>query len=163
MIKKPILLLDVDGVLNVVGRGCKPREVRFEWRPGDFHYFYPTKNSRRLLKLAWKRFDVRWLTAWRKGANMIARWAGLEDRPVIMDCGGSAGSDWKAVAVEITLKSWKGRVAWIEDGISDAAHAIVAAKGWTYFHCDPFVGVTNEHLKGLEDFADNIVRRSTES
>lgn len=94
---------------------------------------------------------------------MIARWAGLEDRPVIMDCGGSAGSDWKAVAVEITLKSWKGRVAWIEDGISDAAHAIVAAKGWTYFHCDPFVGVTNEHLKGLEDFADNIVRRSTES
>jgi len=159
--KKPILLLDVDGVLNVVGRGCEPREVRLEWGPGQFHSFYPTMNSKLLLKLAWSRFDVRWLTAWRKGANMIARWAGLEERPVIMDSP-LVSVDWKATAAERALKSWKGRVAWIEDGISDEAKTLVARKGWTYFHCDPFVGVTEEHLKGLEEFADNGVRRSEE-
>lgn len=148
--KKPILLLDVDGVLNVVGRDCKSREVRFEWCPGSFMSFYPTKNAKPLLELAWRLFDVRWLTTWGKGANLIARWAGLKEKRAIVDRG---GLDWKVAAVARVSKSWKGPIAWIEDGISPEAKAIVAARGWSYFHCDPFVGVTEAHLKDLEAFA----------
>lgn len=154
---KPMLLLDVDGVLNVVNRDCKRRQVRFEWRPGDFISFYPTKFTKPLLELAWSRFNVRWCTAWGKGANMIARWAGLEERPAIVDRG---GIDWKAFAVERALKSRKGPVAWIEDGLSVQAHALVNMRGWSYFHCDPYIGATEKHLRGLEEFANSVSVRA---
>lgn len=149
--EKPILLLDVDGVLNVIDKTCAKRRVPLEYGPGQIMSFYPIKTTRRLMKLAWRRFDVRWLTAWRKGANLIARWAGLEERPVLI---AYSSDDWKAEAVRQTLMSWEGRLAWIEDGISPEAKAIVASKGWTYFHCDPFVGATEEDLKRLAEFAD---------
>jgi hypothetical protein len=149
--KKPVLLLDVDGVLNVIDRTCKEREVRFEWAPGMGISFYPISTTRRLMELAWSRFDVYWLTAWRKGANMIANWAGLPDRPVLV---AYEGDDWKATAVKAVMHTWGGHVAWIEDGISPEAKAIVAEKGWKYFHCDSFVGATEEHLKALEEFAN---------
>lgn len=146
----PILLLDVDGVLNVIGRDCEKRIVRLETHPGEFISFFPTKAAEKLLDLAWKHFDVRWLTAWRDTANLIAKWAGLSERPVLK---AYEGDDWKATAVKRELGSWTGRVAWIEDGISREAHEIVAKMGWTYFHTDSFVGVTEKDLLGLEAFA----------
>jgi hypothetical protein len=149
---KPILLLDVDGVLNVPGPKAG-REVRLEWSPGEFISFFPVKNTRELLGLTWNRFEVYWLTCWREMANAIARWADLEERPVI-DGPMFGDGDWKAKAASQVLASWKGRVAWLEDGISEEARTLVAARGWTYFHTDSFVGVTDEHLKNLRAFAD---------
>lgn len=148
---KPILLLDVDGVLNVIGPDCKKREVRLQLKEDLPISFYPTALAKPLMELAWKRFDVFWMTAWGAGANSIARWAGLEERPVIW---GRTGNDWKATAAEKALGSWEGPVAWIEDGISPEAKELVAAKGWTYFHTNGFIGATEAHLKGLEEFAD---------
>lgn len=152
MSKKPVLLLDVDGVLNVIDKTCENREVRFERAPGIFLPFYPTKNAKTLLELAWSSFDVYWLTAWRNGAHLISRWAGLEDRPVLY---ANEGDDWKVTAIKNVMSELESRkVAWIEDGISAEAKVLVAEKGWTYFHTDPFVGVTEEDLKALKAFAD---------
>jgi hypothetical protein len=99
------------------------------------------------MQMAWELFDVRWLTAWGKGANLIAKYYGLNERRAIhyQDCKGKAAAS--------ALRDWKGRVAWIEDGINDEEKAIVAEQGWSYFHCEPFVGVTGEHMKALRAFA----------
>lgn len=144
---KPILLLDVDGVLSVIDNTAPERQVRL-----GTHSFYPIKNSRPLMRLAWKLFDVHWMTAWRKHANRIAEWAGLPARPVLLGDWGKGFSDWKAHAVS-KFNTVGRRAAWIEDGLSPEAKAIVAERGWTYLHCDPFVGVTAEHLKQLKEFA----------
>jgi hypothetical protein len=150
---KPILLLDVDGVLNVLPRKrpVRARRIPVEIRGQTFHLqFFPNKRTLRFLRMTWENFDVRWLTAWRDGANAIARYYGLPERRVIRDVGGES---WKARSAASALRDWKGPVAWIEDGVDDAAKALIVERGWRYFHCDPFVGVTGQHMKDLRCFA----------
>lgn len=150
---KPILLLDVDGVLNVPPR---KRPTRWTYLPVEVRgkvfnlQWRPNKWTLRFMKMAWNLFDVRWLTAWRDGANAIAKHYGLDARQVIPDIGGES---WKASSAASALRDWNGRVAWIEDGIDDTAKALVKERGWAYFHCHPFVGVTGEHMKAIRSFA----------
>jgi hypothetical protein len=147
---KPILLLDVDGVLNVPRKKATVRPIRLpiEIRGKVFRLrFWPTRRTKRFLKMVWDRFDVRWLTAWRNGANAIAKHYGLSPRREIRDLGGDS---WKARSAAAALRDFKGPVFWIEDGLDDTALALVAERGWTYLHCDPFIGVTGEHMKLLE-------------
>lgn len=88
---KPIMLLDVDGVLNCPGEDAKERLVRLpscgrrdRHSPGGRccagRAFHPTDFTKPFLKWAFQRFDVRWMTAWGDHANNIARWGGV--RPV---------------------------------------------------------------------------------
>lgn len=159
---KPTLLLDVDGVMNVIDSTCPSRKVTLSFKPGETSTpgltsisFFPVSNAPKLLKLAWELFDVTWLTAWLGEANAIARWAGLEERPFLDGRSGCGSSDWKFNAVS-KARNLPKRVAWIEDGISPEAKELVARRGWLYLHCEPFVGVTDEHLVQLERFAREI-------
>lgn len=150
---KPILLLDVDGVLNVPPKKLRARTTRIpvEVRGKVFRLqWWPNKRTLRFMRMAWDLFDVRWLTAWREGANAIAKHYGLPERRVIRDIGGDS---WKANSARAALRDWRGPVAWIEDGLDETAKALVAERGWTYFHCDPFVGVTGQHMEELREFA----------
>jgi hypothetical protein len=144
---KPILLLDVDGVLSVIDKTAPQRQVRLRGNS-----FYPIKNSRPFMLLVWRLFEVHWMTAWKAHANRIAEWAGLPERPVLLGKWGEGFEDWKAHAVS-KFNTVGRRVAWIEDGIGTEAKTIVAERGWAYFHCDSFVGVTDEHIEGLTEFA----------
>ncbi len=144
---KPILLLDVDGVLCVPRKRPTKRPIRLEWAPGRMISFWPTPRTKRFMQMAWDLFDVRWLTAWGKGANMIATYYGLNERQAIKY------GDSKAASARSALRDSRSRVAWIEDGIDDPAKEIVSEMGWSYFHCEPFVGVTGEHMKALRAFA----------
>lgn len=145
---KPILLLDVDGVLNVPRKKRTQRPIRLQWAPGRFISFWPTQRTARFMRMAWELFDVRWLTAWGKGANMIARRYRLSERPAIKY------ADSKAIAARSALRDWKGCVAWIEDGLSDTDKEIVTNMGWAYFHCEPFTGVTGDHMRLLRGFSE---------
>jgi hypothetical protein len=148
---KPILLLDVDGVINVP-RKKRTRAVYVYPKIGGKTFrlrFWPTNRTARFMRLVWSAFDVRWLTAWGNGADVIAKRYGLNQRPEI---------DWrrqgsKAAGAAAALRDFKGPVFWIEDGIDDEAKALIAKRGWTYLHCDPFVGVTGAHMKALKAFA----------
>lgn len=75
MVTKPTLFLDVDGVLNVLGKsvhGLKKREVRLQAEKYPMH-FYPTPFALTFMRWAWQVFDVQWCTAWRQDANLIAK------------------------------------------------------------------------------------------
>lgn len=143
---KPILVLDVDGVLSSLGEDRDSRKLRIEWSPGQFLSFWPNAHTAAFMKLAWDLFDVRWCTAWGISANGIARHYGLGERPVIRYVTS------KGEGAARHLSDWTGPVAWVEDGLDDVTKLLVAQKGWTYFHCDPAVGVTEEHLKAISEF-----------
>lgn len=146
---KPILLLDVDGVLNVPPQKRK-RGIRFTLDSGYKIHFYPNRRTARFMKMVWKLFDVRWCTAWGLDANVIAKHYGLDPKRSIKDQGGDG---WKAKGADSMLRDWKGPVAWIEDGVDAHAAALMSVRGWKYFHCESFVGVTGEHMKQLREFA----------
>lgn len=146
---KPILLLDVDGVINVPRkRYTRPTYVFPTIGDRTFRLrYWPTSRSVRFMIFVWEHFDVRWLTAWGKSADVIAQRYGLAKRPAI-----DYRKRSKAAGAAAALRDFKGPVFWIEDGIDDEAKALVKAKGWTYLHCDPFVGVTGAHMRTLRDF-----------
>lgn len=148
---KPVLLLDVDGVLNVPPQKAK-RGIRLTIRDGLQVSFWPNRRTYRFMKMVWDLFDVRWCTAWGREANAIAKYYNLNERRAIPDRGGDG---WKARGAASMLRDFKGPVAWIEDGVDGHAAALMSVKGWKYFHCEPFVGVTGEHMKALREFAQS--------
>lgn len=176
--KKPILLLDVDGVFNVIGKAMMPRKIYIPVKiRGDVFQkqFFPVPLTRPVLVWAWKHFEVYWLTAWREMANGIATWAGLPEAPVLVDPiarieklrkkadqkktkEGRAAAyfeiDWKAEAVKERFRHERRTILWLEDGISRSAHDWIAGrKKVRYFGTDSFVGVTVRHLRQMAKYA----------
>jgi len=170
---RPVLFLDVDGVLNVVGPDLDD-EGRTVLLSGG-HPFHPTPYVRPFMEWAWEEFEVVWNTAWRRGANAIADWAGLPRVPAI-DEGPTyrrrqkrlagifdarqylkAQGDWKVDGAREYLAGRKIPVFWLEDGLSDHAHRWIASRPRThYLASDSFEGVTPAHRKVLEALVRHI-------
>lgn len=175
--KKPVLLLDVDGVLNVIDRKgfCRKRKiVLFVTIRGELfpHSFYPKPLTLPFLRWAWRHFDVHWLTAWRQTANSIADWAGLPQVPSLVedpkkmkrlykraarakDKAKAWGAiDWKIEVVKDWFSRSKRTILWIEDGISEEAHEWIGRRpSVRYFGTNSFVGVTRKHIAEMSKFA----------
>lgn len=166
---RPVMLLDVDGVLNVPGPDHAARDVRLTEGPHAW-ILSPKPITLPFLKWAWKHFSVHWLTAWHGSANLIAEWAGLARAPVVGDIrehrrlvdsepvGGSGNQwrtwDWKFEAVKRRFGRRRGAVVWIEDGIAPEAEEWVKARpNFRYFGTDSFTGVTPDHVRGIAAFA----------
>lgn len=175
---KPILLLDVDGVFNVIGKKMAPRKIYIpvQIRGDTFQkQFFPVPLTRPVLGWAWRNFEIYWLTAWREMANGIALWAGLPEAPVLVDPfarieklrqkadqmktkEGRAEAycriDWKAEAVKERFRHERRKILWLEDGISGDAHRWVEGrKSVRYFGTDSFIGVTRRHVTEMAAFA----------
>lgn len=179
---RPVLLLDVDGVLNIVGPDYHERMVRL---PGDGHPFYPTPHVLPFMRWAWARFEVVWNTAWRGSANQIADWAGLPRAFAItetdsyrrrqerldrargrrrkrlarrMDVPSLSWfrdrGDWKVDGAKEYIGPRRCQVLWIEDGLSPEGHAWVGTRPRTcYVATDSFEGVTPSHVRILAQLA----------
>lgn len=167
--RRPILLLDVDGVLNVIGPNNPGKPIRLK----DGHPFHPTRHVLPFMRWAWPRFEIVWCTAWRGGANAIADWAKLP-RVRVADEPPSrirrikrlvkrkaspeewieAYGDWKVDAAKALLDGRQCPVFWLEDGLSEQAHKWVAKRPRThYIPTDSFEGVTPSHMKILAELA----------
>lgn len=147
--QKPILFLDVDGVLNVLSENAT---TCIELPDSPFpHHLYPTQHTLPFMRWAWDVFDVRWCTAWGEHANVIAKWAELPERP----CAASPRSrsmEWKLDGVKATLGRGSPRAVWIEDGIGAIAEAWVSKRrNFFYVFTDHRVGVTKTHVNFLAD------------
>jgi hypothetical protein len=169
-IRRPVLLLDVDGVLNIVGPDYKDRLIRLQ---DDGHPFHPTEYVLPFMRWAWARFDVVWNTAWRRTANQIADWAGLhrvfaiEETPAYLrrqkrltnpkrktDSARwlKERGDWKVDGAREFLGGRTCPVFWIEDGLSLEGHEWVRSRPSTYYLAtDSFEGVTPAHMTILEE------------
>lgn len=149
---KPYLLLDVDGVLNVVGLDWESREVRLGAN-GAAPSFHPTKYVLPFMRWAWPRFEILWVTAWGTGANLIAKWAGLPSRPALADPSDRDGVDGyklKAVSREFGRRSPGVPVFWIEDGLGERDLDWISERPWIFYVAsEPHEGVTPAHARIL--------------
>jgi Swiss Army Knife RNA repair-like protein len=159
---KPILFLDVDGVISVFG--FSPDIAEF---PGPIHWIdgvahcIPDEGGERLMRL-WDRFDLVWATGWEEKANdylpFILRLPG--PLPVLTFDGRAVfgSAHWKLDAIEAYAR---GRpAAWIDDNVDEECHA------WAERREEPTlivqtlspVGITDEHVDELLAWADELAR-----
>lgn len=153
--EKPILFLDVDGVLNVLTpdmKDLKAREVLLQEPGGHPHHLYPTKFTLPFMRWAWETFDVQWCTAWRLDGNLIAKWAGLPARPDATICRSGKMMDWKLEGVQNFLQGKNPLCVWIEDGIGKEAESWVEKQpNFFYVRTNPHLGVRRKHVRCLID------------
>lgn len=154
---KPVLLLDVDGVLNVSGPDMS-KPGRFVRLKPDGRPFHPTPYVKPFLRWAWRHLEVVWCTTWRDTANQIADWAGLPRARVVQKpkrFKQDGEHDWKAEGAQALLGRAPRFVFWIEDGILSGGHAWVSKRPHTYYlAADSFEGVTPSHAKLITQLAN---------
>ncbi|MGI8846084.1 MAG: HAD domain-containing protein [Thermoleophilaceae bacterium] len=155
--QRPILFVDVDGVLSLFGFASQEElPGPFVWVDGIAHCI-PAATGPRLERLA-ETFELVWATGWEEKANeYIPRILGLPFRglPVLTFDGRAVfgSSHWKLEAIDLYAE---GRpAAWVDDNLDDACEAWAAgrAQPTLLVRTLPTTGLTEEHVVELEAWA----------
>ena len=123
---RPVLLLDIDGVINVFQCSlARETEVAlylpaFKLLPGLNDWLAQLDQA----------YTLVWCSHWGALVNLDAAAAwGLGPRPLIEALPEEDGHpDWKALAARRTFADWAGPVAWVEDAFTPEAHAWAAER-----------------------------------
>ena len=162
---RPILFVDVDGVISLFGFTPDVRQL-----PGPLHWIdgvahcIPDSVGQRLIRLA-DSFELVWATGWEERANEhLPFLLGLpfQDLPCLV-FGGRAvfgSAHWKLDAIDEYAGDRP--AAWIDDNID------ADCRGWAESRSAPTlivqtlsaVGLTDEHVEELLDWADSLAPAS---
>jgi hypothetical protein len=126
---KPLMLVDVDGVISLFGDGFAEREGSFHSIDGILH-FLSANAAAHLLALAGD-FELAWCSGWEEKADEhLPRLLGVPpglpflrfDRDV-----GRGNAHWKLDAID----AFAGRrpLAWLDDAFNDACRRWAGARG----------------------------------
>jgi hypothetical protein len=158
---RPILFVDVDGVISLFGFAPDTEQL-----PGPLHWIdgiahcIPEDVGKRLMTLA-ERFDLVWATGWEERANehlpyllelpfRELPWLSFDGRAVF----GSA--HWKVDAID--LYAGDRPAAWIDDNLNDECFrwARYRSAPTLLVETSPSVGLTDEHVSQLFNWADRL-------
>jgi hypothetical protein len=161
--RRPILFVDVDGVISLFG--FKPGIP-----PGAFHHIDGIVHcighdaGDRLCRLA-ERFELVWATGWEEKANeYLPPMLGLEQRelPVLTFDGRAVfgSAHWKVDAIDRYAGSRP--AAWIDDNLDDSCWAWAAMREapTLLIETQAAVGITEQDVARLIRFADEITLES---
>ena len=162
MQEKPLLYVDVDGVISLWGFDPDTRP------PGSFVavdgivHFLSEEAARHLLDLS-GAFDLVWCTGWEEKANEhLVHALGLP-APLPWLCFGDAADPgattpghWKLEAVD--EHAGRRPAAWIDDALNDACHAWARERGApTHLEStEPATGLTAAHAERLATWAARL-------
>jgi hypothetical protein len=156
---KPVLFVDVDGVLSLFGfaPGTDRLPGPFHWIDGVAHCI-PPSGGRRLGRLA-ERYELVWATGWEEKANeylpLILELDQRELPCLTFDGRAVFGTaHWKLEAIE---EYAAGRpAAWIDDNLDESCRAWAQQREEPTLLVEtlPAEGLTDEHVQRLLDWAD---------
>jgi hypothetical protein len=165
MSERPILAVDVDGVISLFGFEEPPdRNVaRFELIDGMVHCI-SLGAGERLLRLS-EHFELVWATGWEDRANdTLPGLLGLPQLPVV-NFGGAAqfgSAHWKLGALGET---GEGRaLAWIDDSFDESCYewARQRPEPTLLVPTEPRLGLEEAHAEALSAWARGIERETRE-
>jgi hypothetical protein len=158
---KPILFVDVDGVISLFGfaPGTGQLPGPLHWVDGVAHCI-PEDVGQRLVTLA-ERFELVWATGWEERANEhlphLLKLPFRELPCLTFDGRAVFGSaHWKVDAVD---KYATGRpAAWIDDNLGEECRAWAESRSapTLLVETSPSVGLTDEHVSMLLGWAEKL-------
>jgi hypothetical protein len=158
--EKPLLLIDVDGVISLFGFDpARPPAGRFEMVDGIAHFLSATagEHLRRLAEV----FDLAWCTGWDEKANEYLPVAlGLPaELPLVIfdDCDRPPSAHWKVAGIEAWVDPSR-PLAWVDDAHDGRCHGWAADREapTLLVQTDPAVGLTAEHVAELRGWAGRL-------
>ena len=157
----PILFVDVDGVISLFGfaPGDETLPGPLHWIDGVAHCI-PEDVGARLIRLA-ESFDLVWATGWEERANDHLPYIlqlPFRDLPTLSFDGQAVfgSAHWKVDAIDEYAGDQP--AAWIDDNIDETCLAWAAGRGVPTMIVEtlPAVGLTDEHVEALLDWADEL-------
>lgn len=150
-IDRPLLFLDVDGVLNCPGR----EQERHEYVILDGSHCYVPRGTKKRVQQICAVYEPIWCTAWLGRAHTAWR-----------DYLGLVGVSWPYVnyreykLIDLIKMAGERRWAYVDD---DAYGYELRGLGWTedmlaglVIAPDPYVGLTDDHVAQLLDYARSV-------
>jgi hypothetical protein len=156
---KPVLLIDVDGVLSVFGHGLDTSPGRGRWLGVDGIPHFLSESAAEPLRRLANRFDCVWCTGWEERADEhLRRHYGL-DRPFphLSFPRAPAGAHWKLGSIDAAFGAER-PLAWIDDTLDAACRAWARGRlGPTLLvPTDPAVGLHDDHVDRIEQWASGL-------
>lgn len=165
MAEKPLLFLDVDGVLSVFGfdgEGADPRD--FYLVDGLPHHIPATMGPR--IRALLPLYEALWATGWGDRANdhlvhMLELPGELEVVEFATRPSADGSGHWKLE--ELTERAGDRPAAWIDDGLNPACEewAEVRSAETLLVSTDPHIGLTDVHVGELVAWAEQFSRRAS--
>jgi HAD domain in Swiss Army Knife RNA repair proteins len=154
---KPLLFVDIDGVLSVFGF-CPGTRPAGTWIDVDGVWHLISAEAAGHLHALAPMFDLVWCSGWEdKADEHLIRVLSLPARPPFLTFPVPTGTaHWKLSSVE---RYARGRaMAWIDDGFDDSCHAWAAARTapTLLVATDPAVGLDDAGAARLERFAREV-------
>jgi hypothetical protein len=156
--ERPLLALDVDGVISLFGFDGPLDEV-----PGRFHlidgiaHCIPDEVGPRILRLA-ERFEIVWATGWEDRANdSLPQILGLERELPVLTFGGEARfgtAHWKMGPID--QYAGDRPLAWIDDSLDESCHAWAKERRapTMLVPVEPSIGLEEAHVDALIDWVE---------
>ena len=153
-IEQPLLLLDVDGVLNPLALRPPPG-FSVQWIDG-YEVALSGKHREWLGELV-RSFELVWATTWEDSANeSIGPLLGLPELPVVRFSGERTGDTWKLEAVRSAVGDRP--LVWIDDELFLDAYEWAQGRDAPTLLIRPSssVGMTASHFDEICRFRDEI-------
>ena len=157
-INKPLLFLDVDGVISLFGFEPTPGQLpgQLHWVDGIAHCI-PAEVGPRVSELT-ESFEVVWATGWEEKANYYLPHIlglGISELPSLTFDGRAVfgTAHWKLEAIEEYAGDRP--AVWIDDSIDESCHAWAEARQapTLIVQTDSAVGLTDEHVEQARRWA----------